>query len=134
MALDTSNNWVAGDDLLVIEALKLPFGQYTLDCVQRCMNQLEVIDVSSSLKVKGLLTDYATARSAQEAANLADVEGKTLIRADVLEWSKNEASADGLQNEIMLIQRDLANWFAFCECMDMGAFSGYGMQSSLIRS
>ena len=134
MALDTSNNWVAGDDLLVIEALKLPFGQYTLDCVQRCMNQLEVIDVSSSLKVKALLTDYATARSAQEAANLADTEGKTLVKADVLEWERNGGEMDGLQSEIMSIQRDLANWFAFCECMDMGAFSGYGMQSSLIRS
>lgn len=134
MALDTSNNWVAGDDLLVIEALKLPFGQYTLDCVQRCMNQLEVIDVSSSLKVKALLTDYATARSAQEAANLADTEGKTLVKADVLEWERNGGEMDGLQSEIMSIQRDLANWFAFCECMDMGAFSGYGNGVSLIRS
>ena len=134
MALDLSGNWVAGDDLLVVEALKLPFGQYTLDCVQRCMNQLEGIDVSASLKVKGLLTDYDTARTAQETANLANTEGKTLVKADVLEWERNVASADGLQDEIMMIQRDLANWFAFCECMDLGSYTGGMGPSALIRS
>ena len=133
MALDTSNNWVAGDDLLVIEALKLPFGKYTLDCVQRCMNQMEVIDVSASLKVKGLLTDYATARTAQETANLADTEGKTLVKADVLEWEKDKSGVDGVQSEIMLIQMDLANYFAFCECIDMGGYTGGG-STMLIRS
>ena len=134
MALDTSNNWVAGDDLLVIEALKLPFGKYTLDCVQRCMNQLEDIDVNASLKVKGLLTDYATARTAQETANLADTEGKTLIKADVLEWERNKGGIDGLQSEIMLIQKDLANYFAFCECIDMGGYTGGDGSIALIRS
>lgn len=132
MALDTSGNWVVGDDLLVIEALDLPFGQYTLDCVQRCMAQLEDIDGSASLKVKELLTDYSNARTAQKAANLADTEGKTLVKADVLEWEKNEG-ADGLQDEIRLVRMDLQNWFSFCECINFGV-GGIDGYTSLVRS
>jgi hypothetical protein len=134
MALDISGNWEVGDDLSVIEALKLPFGSYTLDCIQDCMNQLEVISGDAVLKVKALLVDYGVARGAQEAANLADTEGKTLVKADVLEWERNGGNGmDGLQAEILQIQRDLAHWFAFCECINLDAMYG-GLHTSLVRS
>lgn len=133
MALITSGNWEVGDDLSVIEALKLPFGEYTLDCIQDCMNQLEVISADAVLKVKALLVDYGVARAAQETANLADTEGKTLIKADVLEWEADQGGMDGLQQEILQIQRDLAHWFAFCECIDLDGMYG-GLVTPLVRS
>ena len=133
MALDVSGNWEVGDDLSVIEALKLPFGSYTLDCIQDCMNQLEVISADAVLKVKALLVDYGVARSSQETSNLADTEGKTLVKADVLEWERNSGSMDGIQEEILQIQRDLAHWFAFCECINLDDMYG-GLHTALIRS
>ena len=134
MALDVSGNWVAGDDLRVIEALMLPFGQYTLTCAQNCMNQLEDLSADAVLNVRTLLDEYEAAKLAQSTTNLADTEGKTLVKADVLEWERNGTSeVSGPQQEMLRTRQELAQYFAFCSCMGSLGGGAYG-QTALIRS
>jgi len=134
MALDVSGNWESGDDLRLVEALMLPFGSYTLQCTQDCCNQLEEMSPEAVLKVKALLDEYEAAEAIESTANLADTEGKTLIKADILEWSPNGAGqASGPQQEMARTQAELKNYFAFCSCM--GSFvGGSAYTTPLIRS
>ena len=136
MALDTTGNWVAGDDLRIIEALMLPFGSYTLDCVQNCCNQLEDMSSQAVLNVRALLDEYEAAKSAESTQNLADTEGKTLVKADVLEWEKDgSGEPSGAQKEMQRTRMEIANYFAFCSCL-AGSLPGNGSYgtTSLIRS
>jgi len=118
MALDTTGHWVAGDDLRIIEALKLPFGAYTLECTQNCANQLENMSSEAALRVRALLDEYEAAKTAESTQNLSDTEGKTLVKADVLEWERNGAGLpSGAQQEMSRAQQEIAQYFAFCSCM-----------------
>lgn len=134
MALDTTGNWEAGDDLRVIEVLMLPFGSYTLKCTQDCMNQLEDMSTEAVNRVRTQLDAYEAAKTAESAANLADTDGKTLVKADVLEWEPGSAGQpSGAQEEMNRAKMEIAQYFAFCSCMGglQGGGHGYGM---LIRS
>ena len=136
MALDTTGVWSAGDDLRVIECLLLPFGTYTLDCTQNCMNQLEDMSSAAATNVLGLLTEYETAKAAESASNIADTEGKTLVKADVLEWEvSGQGTPSGPQQEMARIRMEVANYFAFCSCLG-GQLPGGGSYGTapLIRS
>ena len=138
MTLDTSGNWDAGDDLRVIEALMLPFGTYTLECTQNCMNQLEDMSPEAVLRVRALLDEYEAAKLAEKESNLADTEGKTLVKADVLEWeATGKGQASGSQQEMMRAQYEIAQYFAFCTCLGSSlpgsGYGGYG-SGQLIRS
>ena len=134
MALDVTGAWTAGDDIRVIEAMGLPFGQYVLTCVQNCMNQLEDMSSEAVTKVLALLTDYETAKSTQKTTNLADTEGKTLVKADVLEWEvNNSGEASGPQLEMSRARAELAGYFSFCPCLS-GFSGGSTGQTALIRS
>lgn len=134
MALDTSGNWVAGDDLRIIEALGAPFGSFTLECVQNCANQLEDISAQAVLNVRAALDEYEAAKTAESTQNLSDTEGKTLIQADVLKWAPDPAgSASGAQKEMARARAEIAQYFAFCSCL--GGFLGDGGYGTpLIRS
>ena len=134
MALDTSGNWVAGDELRIIEALGVPFGSYTLDCVANCANQLEDMSPQAVLNVRAALDEYEAAKSAESTQNLSDTEGKTLVKADVLEWEKDSAGApSGAQKEMMRAKDEIAQYFAFCSCLG-GLLGGSGYNTPLIRS
>ena len=134
MALDTTGNWVAGDDLRVIEALGVPFGSYTLTCIQNCCGQLEDMSPQAVLNVRAALDEYEAAKAAESASNLADTEGKTLIKADVLEWQADSADQpSGSQKEMARAKAEIAQYFAFCSCLHGLTGSGsYG--TPLIRS
>ena len=142
MALDTSGNWEAGDDLRVIEALALPFGSYTLDCTQKCMNELEDMSPEAVLRVRVLLDEYEAAKTAEKESNLGDTEGKVLVKADVLEWEvTGKGQPSGSQQEMLRAQYEIAQYFAFCSCLGgalpggggSGGYGGYG-SGQLIRS
>jgi len=136
MALDVTGNWVAGDDLRVIEALLLPFGSYTLDCTQNCMNQLEDMSPEAVLRVRALLDEYEAADSAESTQNLGDTEGKTLVKADVLEWEVTGGGVSGTTQEKAKLREEIARYFAFCSCLGgllPGSGGGYG-STGLIRS
>lgn len=143
--LNTSGNWDAGDDLRVIEALLLPFGSYTLDCVGNCCNQLEDMSPEAVLRVKALLDEYDAADNADTDQNTGDTEGKVLVKADVLEWEVvgGKTGMTGPQKEKSKVRMELWNYFAFCSCLGGlnpngpgGGGSGMGGYGSgqLIRS
>ena len=134
MALITTGNWVAGDELRIIEALGVPFGSYSLECVADCANQLEVMSAQAVLNVRAALDEYEAAKSAESTANLADTEGKTLIQANVLRWQAD--SADQLSGALKEMQRakaEIAQYFAFCSCLG-GVLSIGSYGTPLIRS
>ena len=138
MALDTSGYWEAGDDLRLIEALMLPFGEYTLTCVQNCMNQLEDMSPEAVLRVRTLLDEYETASQVETEQNLGDTEGKVLVKADVLEWEVVNGGISGSSQEKASVRAEIARYFSFCSCLGSvmpgpGGMGGYG-SSSLIRS
>ena len=142
MALDTSGNWEAGDDLRIIEALMLPFGQYTLECVSNCCNQLEDMSPEAVLRVRALLDEYEAAKEAEKDSNLSDTEGKVLVKADVLEWEvTGKGQPSGSQQEMNRARYEIAQYFAFCSCLGghlpgsggSGGMGGFG-NGLLIRS
>jgi len=137
MALDTTGNWVAGDDLRIIEALMLPFGTYVLDCVQNCMNQLEDMSPEAVLRVRALLDEYEAADQAESGQNLGDTEGKVLVKADVLEWEVVNGGISGTSQEKAKIRDEIARYFSFCSCLagylPGSGGGGYGT-APLIRS
>jgi hypothetical protein len=131
--LDTTGLWSAGDDYKVIKALGLSFGGYTQDCMITCMNQLQVMSVVAQQDVLDLLADYDAADTAQTQQNLSNTEGKTLVKADVLEWEVTGNSMTGPQSEKLRVQNELGKIFSFCPCL--GGYLGrntYG--TTLIRS
>lgn len=135
MALDTSGNWVSGDDLRIIECLGVPFGQYTLTCIQDCANQLEDISADAVTNVRTALTEYELAVSTKTTQDLTDKEGKTLVKADVLEWEKDgNGEVSGVIQEKMRARNEVAQYFAFCSCLGGLMSNASGYSSSLIRS
>ena len=136
MALNTSGNWVAGDDLRIIECLMLPFGTYVLDCTQNCMNQLQEMSDAAVLRVRALLDEYDAADQAESTQNLGDTEGKVLVKADVLEWEVTGNGVAGTTQEKANIRSEIARYFAFCSCLGsvLPGTGGYAGHSSLIRS
>lgn len=133
--LKTDGNWVAGDDLRIIEALKVPFGDYSLTCIGNCGNQLEEMSPQAVLNVRTQLDAYEAAKTAESTQNLSDTEGKTLIKADVLEWSADPSGTpSGATKEMRRAQDEIAQYFAFCSCAaNLIGNKAYGM-TPLIRS
>ena len=134
MALDTSGGWVAGDELRIVEALGVPFGQFTLTCISDCCNQLEDISAQAVLNVRAALDEYEAAKTAESTQNLSDTEGKTLIQADVLRWSVDPSGTpSGAVKEMQRARGEIAQYFAFCSCLGgLSGNSSYG--TPLIRS
>lgn len=134
MTLDTSGNWVSGDDLRIIECLGVPFGSYTLKCIQDCANQLEDMSGDAVTNVRAALDEYETAKSAKTTQDLSEKEGKALVKADVLEWELIVGSMSGLEKELSRSRGEVAQYFAFCSCLDglMGNYLSGG--TPLVRS
>ena len=134
MALNTSGHWEAGDDLRIIEALKVPFGDYSLTCIGNCANQLEDMSSQAVLNVRAALDEYEAAKAAESTQNLADSEGKTLIQADVLRWSPDPTGQpSGAQKEMVRAADEIAQYFAFCSCLG-GLLGGSSYGTPLVRS
>jgi hypothetical protein len=135
MALDTSGVYTAGDDYRVIKVLSLPFGEYTLECVGNCMNQLEVMSSVAAQDLVNMLTEWETADAAQTTEDLSQTDGKkVLVKADVLEWEVTGNGITGPQNQKVKIQNDIMELMAFCSCLGgLLGNSAYG-SASLIRS
>ena len=118
--LDTTGLWSAGDDYKVIKAMGLPVGSFVQTCVIGCMNQLQDMSVQAQQDVLDLLADYDAADAAQSQQNLSNTEGKTLTKADVLEWEVTGGGMTGPQSEKLRVQHELGKIFSFCPCL-----SGY---------
>ena len=117
-SLDTSGLWDAGDDLRILEALLVPFGTHTLDCVGKCCNSLEEMSPEAVTRVKELLDEYDAADQAQTEQDLGNTEGKVLVKADVLEWQVvGDGQMTGPQKEKNKIRGEIARYFQFCVCL-----------------
>ena len=132
-ALDTSGLWTAGDDYRIIQALGLPFGTYTQDCIITCCNDLQSMSLQAQQDVLVLLADYEAAKTAGKAQNLSNTEGKVLVEADVLVWEVTGNGMTGPQSEKLRVQDELSKIFSFCSCLG-GAAGGNAYGTQLIRS
>ena len=131
--LDTSGLWTAGDDYRVIQALGLPFGSYTQDCVITCMNDLQVMSTVAQQDVLVLLADYEAAKTAAKTQNLTDVDGKVLVKVDVIEYQPRKGQPSGPQFEKLRVKDELSKIFSFCSCLG-NYLGGQGHGTTLIRS
>ena len=99
----------------------MPFGDFTLTCIGNCGNQLEEMSPQAVLNVRAQLDAYEAAKTAESTQNLSDTEGKTLVKADVLEWEPDsDGKPSGAAKEMARAQGEIAQYFAFCSCL-----SGY---------
>ena len=133
MALDTSGVYTAGDDYKVIKILSLPFGDYTLDCVSNCMNQLQDMSTVAAQDLVDMIGEWETADNAQTTEDLSQTDGrKVLVEADVLSWQVVGTGTTGPQMQKLKIEQDIAELLAFCSCLGgyLGGYSG----ATLIRS
>ena len=134
MALDTTGVYTTGDDYRVIKVLSLPFGSYTLDCVSNCMNQLEDMSVAAATDLVALLDSWDTADDAQTSQDLADVEGKVLTKADVLEWEVINGGMTGPAKEKLKIEDEIKQLMSFCSCLGGYLGASYYGATPLYRS
>ena len=133
MALDTSGVYTAGDDYKVIKILSIPFGDYSLDCVSNCLNQLEDISTVAAQDLVDMIGEWETADAAQTTEDLSQTDGKkVLTKADVLEWEVTGTGVTGPQMQKLKIEQDIAELLAFCSCLGgyLGGYSG----TMLVRS
>ena len=137
MALDTSGVYRPGDDYKVIKILGLPMGEYTLDCVANCMNQLEDMSPEAAADLVAMIDAWEVADDAQTESDLSQGDGrKVLVKADVLEWEVINGGVSGTSSEKGKIVGNISNLLSFCSCLGgmlPGAGGHYGT-ASLIRS
>ena len=137
MALDTSGVYRPGDDYKVIKILGLPMGEYTLDCVANCMNQLEDMSPEAAADLVAQIDAWETADQAQTDSNLEYADGqKVLVKADVLEWEVIGGGQSGTSAEKGKIVGNISNLLSFCSCLGgmLPGSSGHFGMASLIRS
>lgn len=135
MALDTSGVYSAGDDIRVIEVLRLPFGSFVLDCVQDSMNQLETMSSAAATNLVAELTAFEAAEAAETTQNLSDSEGKTLVEADVLKWEKDaDGVPSGNQKEMQRASSQIERYLSFSPCLSSYLAAGNVNMTNLVRS
>jgi hypothetical protein len=112
MALDTSGAWEPGDDLRLIEALGSGFSEYILKGIGVCMNDVERISAGAVPRIRALLVRYEAGQAAKVAADVSNPEGKTLVKADVLEWA--HSTKNGAVVEMAAARSQLMDYFSAC--------------------
>ena len=137
MALDTSGVYRPGDDYKVIKILGLPMGEYTLTCVQGCMEDLEDMSPEAAADLVAQIDAWEAADQAQSESNLEYADGqKVLVEADVLRWEVINGGQSGTSAEKGKIVGNISNLLSFCTCLGgmlPGSTGHYGT-ASLIRS
>jgi hypothetical protein len=128
--LNTAAGWTEGDQIRILVASGLSVGGYQKEQMTVCMNELGEMSPASVGAVQDLLDQFDEAQANMSGLNAAG-DGKTLIKADVLEWEK---SGPGMtyspEREISRIRGLLYQYFGFCPLFN-GGFDGY---LALIRS
>ena len=134
MALDTSGVYRPGDDVKVINILQLGFGEYTLTCVQGCMEELEDMSTEAAWELVACIDAWYAADQAQTEEDLEQPDGrKVLVKADVLEWQVVNGGASGTAIEKEKNRSQIARLLDFCVCL--GPINpNYWGSAPLIRS
>ena len=131
--LDTSLGWVAGDVERVLLALEIGISSYTIHEMTVGCNELGSIASTQVSNVRGLLGEWDDALADQKAVGDKDEAGKTLVKADVLEWEveKGGSRYDGIMKEKGRIYNELRKIFSFVSIVGVG---GGSLGVSLYRS
>ena len=131
--LDTSLGWVAGDVERVFLALEIGISAYTIHGMTVGCNELGGIASTQVSNVRGLLGEWDSALADQKAVGGKDEAGKTLVKADVLEWEveKGGSRYDGILKEKSRIYNELRKIFGFVSIVGVG---GGSLGVSLYRS
>ena len=129
--LDTSLGWVAGDVERVLLALEIGISPYTISEMTVGCNELGSIASTQVSNVRTLLSEWDSALADQKAVGAKDEAGKTLVKADVLEWEVNGSRYDGILKEKSRIYNELRKIFSFVSIVGVG---GGTLGVSLYRS
>ena len=129
--LDTSLGWVAGDVERVLLALEIGISPYTISEMTVGCNELGGIASTQVSNVRTLLSEWDSALADQKAVGGKDEAGKTLVKADVLEWEVNGSRYDGILKEKSRIYNELRKIFSFVSIVGVG---GGSLGVSLYRS
>ena len=129
--LDTNLGWVAGDVERVLLALEIGISSYTIHEMTVGCNELGSIASTQVSNVRGLLSEWDDALADQKAVGDKDEAGKTLVKADVLEWEVNGSRYDGILKEKSRIYNELRKIFSFVSIVGVG---GGTLGVSLYRS
>jgi hypothetical protein len=113
-SLDLSLGWVGGDVERILLALGVGFSRYTLNEMTIGCNELGAIASTQVTVVRVLLGEYDTAMLHQKKAGHEDEAGKMLVKADVLEFEKeNGGKYATILKEKARIVGELQKVFAF---------------------
>ena len=129
--LDTSLGWVAGDVERVLLALEIGISPYTISEMTVGCNELGGIASTQVSNVRVLLGEWDSALADQKAVGGKDEAGKTLVKADVLEWEVDGSRYDGILREKSRIYNELRKIFSFVSIVGVG---GGSLGVSLYRS
>ena len=129
--LDTSLGWVAGDVERILLALEIGISSYTIHEMTVGCNELGSIASTQVSNVRVLLSEWDSALADQKAVGAKDEAGKTLVKADVLEWEVNGSRYDGILKEKSRIYNELRKIFSFVSIVGVG---GGTLGVSLYRS
>ena len=114
--LDTSYGWVAGDVERILIAFSIGISNYSIDQMTVCCNELGEMSPTLVSSVRGLLSDYDESITIRKGLGVDDDAGKTLVKADVLEWEKDGSGGryEAILKERGRIADELVKIFAFC--------------------
>ena len=126
--LDTSGSWSAGDEYRVLDALGLSASEYMVAGLRGCMNAMEDALV---VRVLDDLDRYDAAKTAQRTADLANPDGRTLVKADVLEWQASHSGSVGTSRELTDAVAAIRRSFGSCAYVPQDTLAG---QTLLLRS
>ena len=129
--LDTSLGWVAGDVERILLALEIGISSYTIHEMTVGCNELGSIASTQVSNTRTLLGEWDNALADQKAVGAKDEAGKTLVKADVLEWEVNGSRYDGILKEKSRIYNELRKIFSFVSIVGVG---GGSLGVSLYRS
>ena len=129
--LDTSLGWVAGDVERILLALEIGISSYTIHEMTVGCNELGSIASTQVSNTRTLLGEWDNALADQKAVGAKDEAGKTLVKADVLEWEVNGSRYDGILREKSRIYNELRKIFSFVSIVGAG---GGTLGVSLYRS
>ena len=131
--LDTSLGWVAGDVERILLALEIGISSYTIHEMTVGCNELGSIASTQVSNTRTLLGEWDSALADQKTVGGKDEAGKTLVKADVLEWEveKGGSRYDGIMKEKGRIYNELRKIFSFVSIVGVG---GGSLGVSLYRS
>ena len=129
--LNTSLGWVAGDVERILLALEIGISSYTIHEMTIGCNELGGIASTQVSNTRALLGEWDNALADQKAVGAKDEAGKTLVKADVLEWEVDGSRYDGILREKSRIYNELRKIFSFVSIVGVG---GGTLGVSLYRS